>query len=60
MTAGQPVIPNGPTTFISTVIVALGAVISTVGFSFVWTIFAITLVVTTAVAIHRSIPRKER
>lgn len=53
-------IPNGPTTFISTVIVALGAVISTVGFSFVWTIFAVTLVVTTAVAIHRSIPRKER
>lgn len=36
------------------------ALFSTIGFSLVWGIFALTLVVTTAVAIHRSIPRKER
>ena len=36
------------------------AAISTVGFSVVWGIFAVTLFVTTAVAIHRSIPRAER
>lgn len=51
--------PTAPTMFILTIILAV-AVISTVGFSVVWTIFAVTLVVTTAVAIHRSIPRKER
>ena len=57
---GRTVIPNAPTLFISTVLVAAGAILSTVGFSFIWIVFAVTLVVTTAVAIHRSIPRKER
>jgi hypothetical protein len=51
--------PNAPTLFIITVILAV-SVISTVGWSVVWGIFAVTLVVTTAVAIHRSIPRRER
>jgi hypothetical protein len=30
------------------------------GFSLVWAIFALTLLATTGVAIHRSLPRKER
>ena len=51
--------PNAPTMFVLTLILAAG-VISTVGFSAVWAIFAVTLIVTTAVAIHRSIPRRER
>ena len=51
--------PNAPTLFVLTLILAV-SVISTVGFSAVWGIFALTLIVTTAVAIHRSIPRKER
>ena len=51
--------PNAPTLFVLTLILAI-SVISTVGFSAVWAIFAVTLFVTTAVAIHRSIPRKER
>lgn len=51
--------PTAPTLFMFTAILAF-AVISTVGFSVVWTIFAATLAVTTLVAIHRSIPRKER
>jgi hypothetical protein len=51
--------PNGPTLFVLTVIIAV-SVISTVGFSLLWGLFAVTLVVTTAVAIYRSIPRKER
>lgn len=50
--------PNAPAMFILTVILAV-ALISTIGFSVVWSIFALTLVVTTIVAIHRSIPRKE-
>lgn len=50
--------PNAPTLFLLTV--AIGAVVvSTVGFSAVWAVFALTLVVTTVVAIHRSIPRSE-
>ncbi|HMS61495.1 MAG TPA: hypothetical protein PKD63_04380 [Solirubrobacteraceae bacterium] len=48
-----------PTLFLVTVILAV-AVISTTGFSVLWGIFAVTLGVTTIVAIHRSIPRKER
>jgi hypothetical protein len=53
--------PNAPapTVFLVTVILGV-AVVSAVGFSVVWAIFAVTLVVTTIVAIHRSIPRKER
>ena len=50
--------PNAPTLFAFTIIFAVAA-ISTVGFSVVWGIFAVTLFVTTAVAIHRSIPRAE-
>jgi hypothetical protein len=50
--------PNAPTLFILTVIIG-AAVVSTVGFSAVWAVFAVTLVVTTFVAIHRSIPRAE-
>lgn len=53
-------IPNAPSLFVSTVIVAAGAIFASVGFSVVWIVFAVTLIVTTAVAIHRSIPRKER
>ena len=51
--------PNAPTLFAFTIILAVAA-ISTIGFSAVWGIFAVTLFVTTAVAIHRSIPRAER
>jgi uncharacterized membrane protein YoaK (UPF0700 family) len=51
--------PNAPAAFILTVIIA-GAIVLTVGFSAVWAVFALTLVVTTVVAIHRSIPRRER
>lgn len=51
--------PNAPTLFALTLILAI-AVISTAGLSAVWAIFAVTLGVTTVVAIHRSIPRKER
>jgi len=42
------------------IVILAAALFSTIGFSLVWGIFALTLVVTTAVAIHRSIPRKER
>lgn len=51
--------PTAPTAFAATVI-AGAAVISVVGLSVLWGIFAVTLVVTTGVAIHRSIPRKEK
>lgn len=50
--------PTAPTLFGGTVVVAVG-LISTVGISLLWAIFAVTLVVTTLVAIHRSIPRNE-
>jgi len=51
--------PIAPTLFVLTLILAV-AVISTVGMSVVWGVFAGTLIITTAVAIHRSIPRKEK
>jgi hypothetical protein len=51
--------PTAPSVFIVVTILA-GVVISTFGMSVLWGIFAATLVVTTGVAIHRSIPRKER
>lgn len=51
--------PTAPTLLVVTVILAV-AVISTVGFSWLWGVFAITLGVTTIVAVFRSIPRKER
>jgi hypothetical protein len=50
----------GPSTVFLVTVVIAAAVISSVGFSVVWGIFAVTLVVTTLVAIRRSIPRKER
>lgn len=50
--------PNAPTLFVLTIMIG-AVVVSTVGFSVVWAVFAATLVVTTIVAIHRSIPRKE-
>jgi hypothetical protein len=50
--------PNAPTLFVLTVIIG-AAVVSTVGFSAVWAVFALTLVATTIVAIHRSILRRE-
>ena len=51
--------PTAPTAFGVTLLLALAA-ISTVGLSLLWGIFALTLLVTTGVAIHRSIPRKEK
>ena len=51
--------PTGPALFTVTLMLAV-AVISTVGLSPFWDVFAVTLIVTTLVAIHRSIPRKER
>ncbi len=51
--------PNAPSLALLTVILAV-SVIATFGFTVVWAIFALTLVLTTAVAIHRSIPRRER
>lgn len=51
--------PTAPTLFIFTVILA-AVVIASVGVSVLWGIFAVTLVVTTVVAIDRSIPRKEK
>jgi hypothetical protein len=51
--------PTAPTLFGATLIVAVGA-ISHFGISLLWAIFAATLVVTTLVSVHRSIPRSER
>ena len=50
--------PFGPTSFIFIGVLA-GAIIAVVGVSALMFLFAATLVVTTGVAIHRSIPRKE-
>ena len=52
------VFPFGPTSFIFIGVLA-GAIIAVVGVSALMLLFAATLVVTTGVAIHRSIPRKE-
>ena len=49
---------NAPTLFALTVIAAVA--LTTVALSVLWVIFAVTLVVTTLVAVSRSIPRKER
>lgn len=51
--------PNAAS-FLVIALILMIAVISTVGFSILWGIFAVTLAVTTVVAVHRSIPRKER
>jgi hypothetical protein len=50
---------GGPTAFIGAGFTAL-AVLLTLGLSILWAVFAITLGLTLAAAIHRSIPRKER
>lgn len=50
---------GAPTVFAGTALAA-AAVVLTVGFSIAWIVFAITLGLTLAAAIHRSIPRKER
>jgi hypothetical protein len=51
--------PTAPSLFLVINIVA-GIAIATLGVSLLMSVFAVTLVVTTGVAIHRSIPRKER
>jgi hypothetical protein len=51
--------PTSPSLFASTVILALGTLI-TLGFALIWFVFAATLIVSTGVAIYRSIPRPER
>ncbi len=51
--------PTSPSMFASTVILAVGAML-TIGFALIWLVFAATLIVSMLVAIHRSIPRAER
>jgi hypothetical protein len=51
--------PNAPASFVL-LSIALVVVIANVGLSLLWGIFAVTLGVTTIVAILRSIPRKEK
>jgi hypothetical protein len=51
--------PTAPALLVGINIIAAIA-IATIGVSFLMYLFAATLVVTTGVAIHRSIPRKER
>jgi hypothetical protein len=51
--------PTAPTIFIIVDILA-AVVIAAVGVSVLLWLFAITLVVTTGVAVHRTIPRKEK
>lgn len=51
--------PTTPTIFIVIDILA-GVVIACLGVSVLMYVFAVTLVVTTAIAINRSIPRKEK
>jgi hypothetical protein len=51
--------PTSPSLFLSTFIVALGTLM-TLGFALIWLVFAATLVLSTSVAVYRSIPRAER
>jgi membrane protein implicated in regulation of membrane protease activity len=51
--------PNSPSLIASTVVLIVGAIL-TLGFAFVWYVFAATLVLSLLLAIHRSIPRPER
>jgi hypothetical protein len=53
------VFPTAPTTFIFVGVLA-GLIIAIMGVSLLMYLFAATLVVTTSVAIHRSIPRPEK
>lgn len=51
--------PTAPTIFIVVDVLA-AIVVSVVGVSVLMWLFAATLVVTTSVAVHRTIPRKEK
>jgi hypothetical protein len=51
--------PHTPSLTASTFALIVG-VLMTFGFAVIWTIFALTLVVSMLVAVHRSIPRDER
>jgi hypothetical protein len=51
--------PTTPSIFIAINVIA-GAVVAIIGVSVLMYLFAVTLVVTTGVAINRSIPRKEK
>lgn len=50
---------TSPTFFLGTIAMVI-AVMFTVGMNALWAMFALTLIVTTTVAIWRTIPRKER
>lgn len=50
--------PTSPSLFASTVLVAVGAVL-TLGFQLIWLVFAATLIVSMLVAVHRAVPRAE-
>lgn len=51
--------PTAPSLALVSVALVVAA-LSSFGLSMIWNVFAVTLVVTTLVAVHRSIPRKER
>jgi hypothetical protein len=51
--------PTTPTIFIVINVLA-GLVVAVIGVSVLMYLFAVTLIVTTGVAINRSIPRKEK
>jgi hypothetical protein len=55
----EDMFPTSPSLFASTAIVALGAIL-TLGFQLIWFIFAVTLIASMLIAVHRSIPRTER
>ena len=50
--------PTSPSLFASTILVALGILI-TLGFALIWFVFAATLILSMGVAIYRTIPRSE-
>ena len=51
--------PTSPSLFASTILVALGTLI-TLGFALIWFVFAATLILSMLVAVYRTIPRPER
>ncbi|HEX6025663.1 MAG TPA: hypothetical protein VFZ00_26965 [Solirubrobacter sp.] len=50
---------TSPTFFLATIAIVV-AIMFTVGMNVLWALFALTLIVTTSVAIWRTIPRRER
>ena len=50
---------TSPTFFLATIAIVV-AIMFTVGMNVLWGLFALTLIVTTVVAIWRTIPRRER